>query len=237
MRYRLLIEYDGQNYAGWQVQKGQRTIQGEIERALGILTKVSVRITGAGRTDSGVHARGQVAHFDLSETAECNRLQRSLNGLLDRDIRIIDVTAVSFDFHARYSACEREYRYYITRKPMALQRSYFWYINYPLDVNLMNQAAECIVKMKDFRSFTREGSDINHYLCDIKKAVFNEAGDTLIFTIVANRFLYGMVRSLVGALVDIGRGRLMIENVFPQSDSMLWQSAPARALVLERIGY
>ena len=237
MRYRLLIEYDGQNYAGWQIQKGQRTIQGEIERALYVLVKKAVRVTGAGRTDSGVHARGQGAHFDLSITADCGRLQRSLNGMLERDIRIIDVAAVSSDFHARYSAREREYRYYITRKPIALHRSYFWYITYPLDVNLMNHAADRIVHITDFRPFTKEGSTINHYRCNVKEAKFDETGDTLVFTIIANRFLYGMVRSLVGALVDIGRGRLLIDNVFPQPNGMLWQCAPARALVLERIGY
>jgi len=237
MRYRLLIEYDGHNYAGWQVQNGPRTVQGEIERALNILFNVHIRITGGGRTDSGVHARGQAAHFDLMESFDCRRLQRSLNGLLDDDIRIREVEQVPSDFHARYSAREREYRYYITRKPVALQREYCWYVNYYLDITRMKQAAEILKKIKDFKCFSRTGSEVNHYFCEIKQAVFREENDTLIFTIIADRFLYGMVRSIVGALVDIGRGRLLTENVFPVPNGVAWQSAPARGLVLERIGY
>jgi tRNA pseudouridine38-40 synthase len=237
MRYRLLIEYDGHKYAGWQIQKGQRTVQGEIECVLNTLCKSHVRITGGGRTDSGVHARGQTAHFDLVDLYECKRLQRSLNGLLDADIRIRKVEQVSSDFHARYSAIEREYRYYISRKPVALQREYCWYVKYYLDMTRMKQAAEILKKMKDFKSFSRTGSEVNHYLCEIKQADFREENDMLVFVISADRFLYGMVRSLVGALVDIGRGRLLLENVFPAPNNVVWQSAPARGLVLERIGY
>jgi tRNA pseudouridine38-40 synthase len=237
MRYRLLIEYDGQNYAGWQVQNGQRTIQGEIERALCTILKLPVRITGGGRTDTGVHARGQTAHFDCSESFDCRRLQRSLNGLLDRDIRIKETERVASGFHARYDAKEREYRYYIVRTPVAIKRAYCWYVKYPLDLERMNQAAQRVKEMKDFKAFARTGSEVKHYCCEVREAFFTEKGDTVIFTIVANRFLYGMVRSLVGALVDIGRGRLVPENVLPKSSGITWQSAPAKGLVLERIGY
>lgn len=237
MRYRLLIEYDGHNYAGWQIQKGQRTIQGEIEHALYTIFKSRIRLTGGGRTDSGVHARGQSAHFDFTDSYDCERLQRSLNGILDEDIRIKAIERVSDKFHARYSAREREYRYYICRKPVALQRAYCWYIAYPLNVEQMKKAARMLLDMDDFRAYCKLGSGVKHYRCEIKKVDFLQNDDLLTFIIVANRFLYGMVRSLVGALVDIGRGRLLAGSVFPTTTGITWQLAPAQGLVLERIEY
>jgi len=184
MRYRLLIEYDGYKYAGWQVQKGQRTVQGEIERALHTILKNSVGITGGGRTDTGVHARGQTAHFDFNYSQDCARLRRSLNGILDSDIRIIEVAETAPDFHARYSAKEREYRYYIARKPVAIQRAYCWYCNYRLDVKRMRQAAALVEEVKDFKAFARTGSDVKHTICNVKEASFKEQKDILIFTII-----------------------------------------------------
>ncbi len=170
MRFRLGIEYEGTEYCGWQFQAGQRTIQGEIERALLIALKEKVSVTGAGRTDSGVHARGQIAHFDSLREFECGIMERSLNGILPRDIRITEVTPVDNTFHARYSARQREYCYYITRKPSALLRGFSWFISIPLDVKVMQLAAQEILGIKNFKSFSRTDTEVKNFNCNVSNA-------------------------------------------------------------------
>lgn len=241
MRYSLHIEYDGTSFAGWQVQKGQTTIQGEIEKAIQIILKQKTSITGAGRTDSGVHARGQVAHFDFSNNLDVIQFQRSLNGLLPREIRIQDCERVSEDFHARFSAKDRKYCYYITAKPSALLRHYSWYISYNLNLKNMQKAARLILGRKNFKSFCRSKSDVSHHLCDVKNAEWIENESLIIFEIQADRFLHGMVRALVGTFVDIGCDKLNEDNfkdIMVNGDRRLAsQAAPAKGLVLEKVYY
>jgi len=241
MRFRLIIEYDGSAYKGWQIQTGQITIQGEIEHALKQIFSDHVGIIGAGRTDSGVHARGQVAHFDLEYPLEPNKLMRSLNGILNNDIRIKDVSLVGSNFHARYSAKSREYHYCISPQPTAMLRNYSWHLTYNLDLNQLNRAAKCIKGKNDFTSFCRTKSDVNNHFCHIKKAEWLKKDNFFVFIIQADRFLHGMVRALVGTFVDVGRNKLTVADIKDilrdKNRSSASQSAPARGLILERVLY
>ncbi len=241
MRFRLGIEYEGTEYCGWQFQIGQRTIQGEIERALLIALKEKITVIGAGRTDSGVHARGQVAHFDTVQEFECGIIERSLNGILPRDIRISEVTPADNTFHARYSARQREYCYYITRKPSALLRRFSWFIPFPLEVQQMHAGAHELIGSKNFKSFSRTDTDVKNFNCAVSQADWLEQNDLLLFTIKADRFLYGMVRALVGTLVDIGKGKREYSDLqkilIAENRQMAGQAAPARGLILEKIYY
>jgi len=241
MRFRLLIEYDGSAFNGWQIQNDQITVQGEIEKALKQVYSNHIGIVGAGRTDTGVHARGQVAHIDLDYQTDTGKLRRSLNGILNTDIRIKDISLTDSNFHARYSALLREYHYCIALQPTAILRNYSWYLTYNLDLNRMNEAAKWIAGRNDFTSFCRANSDVNNHYCHIIKAEWLKKDDQINFIIQADRFLHGMVRTLVGTFVDIGRARINVTDIKDilgaKNRSSAGQSAPARGLILEKVFY
>lgn len=241
MRFRLLTEYDGTAYSGWQIQNGQITIQGEIEKALARVFGMPVRIIGAGRTDTGVHAREQVAHFDYASPIDQHKLVFALNGILSRDIRVSAIESVSADFHARYSAKLREYRYYISRVQTVFLRDYTWYLSYNLDLKRMNKAATKIIGHNDFKGFCRSQSEVENHFCTIRKAQWLIDDNLSVFVIQADRFLHGMVRALVGTFVDIGRSKWEIDKIneiFTSRDrSVAGQAAPAKGLILEKVYY
>ncbi len=241
MRFRLLTEYDGTVYSGWQIQNGQITIQGEIEKALARVFGTPVRIIGAGRTDAGVHAREQVAHFDYASPIDVYKLKFALNGILSRDIRVSAIESVSADFHARYSAKLREYCYYISKVQTVFLREYTWYLSYPLDLKRMNKAAHKIIGHHDFTGFCRSQSEVINHCCTIKKARWHIDENLIIFIIQADRFLHGMVRTLVGTFVDIGRSKCEIDKIneilISRDRSFAGQSAPAKGLILEKVYY
>ena len=240
-RLRFLIEYDGSRYSGWQVQVNERTIQGEIQKALQITSREFQQVIGAGRTDAGVHARGQVAHTDLEAVVDVERLKRSLNGLLDNDIRIKDVQITSPEFHARFSAKVRIYKYQIAQCPQALLRNQCWEFYGELDESLMNDAAQSIIGRKDFKGFCRAIAKVNNHFCTVHQAIWQKRGELLEFRIEANRFLHGMVRALVGTMVDIGRGKRPagdINMILAAGDrTIASQAAPAKGLILDQILY
>ena len=241
MRFRLLIEYNGSAYNGWQIQNGQVTVQGEIEQALKQIYSIPIGIVGAGRTDTGVHARGQVAHFDIDRQIDNGKLLRSLNGILNQDIRIKEVSAVDPNFHARFNATSREYHYNIAPLPTALYGAFTWHLTYDLDLKKMKNALDYISGRNDFKSFCRARSDVNHHFCYIHEAKWVKKDQFLVFIIRADRFLHGMVRALVGTLVDIGRGKLdpsdMGKIMIGQNRIMASQAAPAKGLILEKVYY
>lgn len=241
MRFRLLIEYEGTAYFGWQIQNGQRTVQGEIESSLHRILGDKTSIIGAGRTDTGVHASGQTAHFDYSSELNTLRLQRSLNGVLNNDIRIKEIQSVDDSFHARFSAILREYHYNISRQPDAFMRNLAWNLTYPLNIDNMNEAAALLLGRHNFGSFCKIKSAVNHHFCDIHTCEWKNKGDLLVFIIKADRFLHGMVRSIVGTLVDIGRAKLDISAfkiiINARSRPAASQAAPARGLILEKVYY
>ena len=240
-RVKIVVEYDGTAYYGWQLQKGQRTVQGTIEEALKILFKKTIRVTGAGRTDSGVHARGQVAHFDIPDYSPL-KLQRSLNGILPRDIVIKDLNFAAADFHARFDAVERVYRYYLSLSPVALLRRFTWEIRHPLNLTLLQMGAEIIKGTEDFQAFCKVKSEVKHYRCRIFRSFWQMGEDgRLVYEIAANRFLHGMVRAIVGALIALGSGKISLSDfhtIIAERDRRLIPlTAPARGLVLEDVRY
>ncbi len=204
---KLTLEYDGTEFVGWQSQQNGRSVQDVVEAALQTILQTRVRIIGAGRTDAGVHALGQVASFQTETSLHCERLGHSLNGLLPEDVVALSVEDAPPEFHARYDARARRYRYVIKRRPTAVDRKYCWSLGYHLDVGLMRQCAAEIVGPHDFRAFCNSESTTPHHRCDVFDATWTEPDpQTVIFDITADRFLHGMVRALVGTVVEIGRG-------------------------------
>ena len=212
MRYKITVAYDGTNYGGWQVQPNRNSVQAEIERVLEQMTCTKIRIHHSGRTDAGVHAKGQVAHFDLEKKWELWRLQNGLNGLLPHDIRIMKVQRVKDDFHARFSAKGKEYRYFIWNGPAVPPelRLYRLHECRPLDIPAMKKAAEYLVGKHDFASFTanpkREIGGTVKTVTDIT-VVRSREGDVKI-CVKGGGFLYKMVRSIAGFLLRVGTGEL-----------------------------
>ncbi|MFA6456581.1 MAG: tRNA pseudouridine(38-40) synthase TruA [Bacteroidota bacterium] len=239
--FKITIEYDGTDFAGWQRQPNGRTVQEEIEKTLASITQESSPVVGAGRTDSGVHARGQVANFYSNSVFSINDFHRALNGMLPEDIVIHSVEEVNEDFSARYSAKERAYRYYISQRPAAIDRKYCWQLRYQFDIEKMNRAANSILGIHDFCAFCKTDSETEHHLCNVYSSQWRLENGLLIYSVSANRFLHGMVRALVGTMVNIGRGFTPEEDfqsILQSKDrSNAGQAAPAKGLFLERVTY
>lgn len=240
-RYRLDIEYDGTDFSGWQVQPNGRSVQEEIEKVLAILAKEKVRVVGAGRTDAGVHAKAQTAHFETQTDLDAYRIRHSLNAMLPEDMVILGMRQVPPDFHARFSAKHRQYAYRISLKERALQRAYFWHVSYKVDWDKIRPLLLQIEGEHDFKAFCATGSDAETTRCNVHFFSLEQNGDEIVFTIRADRFLYKMVRSLVGTLVDIGRGRLPEQNLaqalLSGERKLAGDTAPAKGLVLVEVGY
>jgi len=243
MRISLLVQYDGSQYYGWQVQPDPKTVQGEIERALFKLFDVKIRLHGSGRTDSGVHALGQVAHFDITETPiPAQNMWKALNRYLPRDIRILSSQQVLDDFHSRFNAIQREYRYEICQNQNILRRNMQWQVSYDLDMGNLDKTTELVRGIHDFSSFCFAGTDTENMICDISDAYWlRESDGSLSFTIRANRFLHHMVRMLVGNMIEVGRGKWdmdhftsLLEHPDPQAVTV---SAPAQGLALIKVSY
>ena len=211
-RYKITIAYDGTDYAGWQIQPSKETVQGEIERVLEIVVGEKIRIHHSGRTDAGVHAKGQVAHFDLEKPIDVRRFQTSLNAILNPDVRIMKLQKVKDDFHARFSAKSKEYRYFIWNGPAVPPelRLYRLHERRPLDIDAMKRAAEALVGEHDFAAFTanpkREIGGTVKTVTDIRITRSRE-GDVKI-CVIGEGFLYKMVRSIAGFLLRVGIGEL-----------------------------
>jgi tRNA pseudouridine38-40 synthase len=243
-RYRATIEYDGTHYYGFQRQRRAPTIQESIERALAVLAGKPVRISGAGRTDTGVHALGQVIAFDLDWPARHGpaALQRALNANLPEDIVVLQLTEAADGFHPRFDADRRTYHYLICNTPVRrpLCRKRCWHISRPLDVDLMNQAAALLVGTHDFATFGRPPKGENT-IRQVYRAFWSNSGDKLRFEITANAFLYRMVRSLVGSLKAVGAGEWTVEqfaNAFQACvRSRSATAAPACGLYLVSVNY
>lgn len=243
MRYFLKLAYNGSKFHGWQIQKNAKTVQGEINKALTHLTGNEVYVVGAGRTDAGVHAKCMYCHFDVPAILENpGELLYKLNRYFDQGIVFYELLKVIQDAHARYSAISREYRYYVhtLKDPFKIYFSYW--VRQDLNIEKMNLAAELIKRQKDFESFCAAHSQNKHYLCDIYESrweVTNDGG--YVFIIRANRFLRSMVRILVGTLIDIGLGKLTIEDleiIFEKKDRKLASAtAPPHALFLTDVQY
>lgn len=253
MRYFITFSYDGGRYHGWQIQPNGVSVQEKLEWALSTLLREQISVTGAGRTDAGVHARMMVAHFDTLNmehgtlniehgTLNCEQLAYKLNRLLPQDIAVQKVEVVSDEMHARFSAKWRTYRYYIHTCKDPFLRGYSCEIHYPLDFAKMNEAGRRLMGYEDFGAFCKSGADVKTTLCTVTKAEWVQTSDTMwYFEITANRFLRNMVRAVVGTLIDVGRGRLSIEDfckvIEGKKRTEAGESMPGNALFLEKIEY
>lgn len=238
--YRLDIEYDGGDFHGWQVQPGRRTVQGEIERSLAILCREPVRVVGAGRTDAGVHALGQVASFEASGQ-DVRRLRRGLNALLPPDVHVHRLSEVAVDFSARASALSRHYRYRMSQRSSPLERRFEYRLRHAVDAARMQAAAACLQGEHDFTAFAARDRDATGRRCRVLEARVDAEGERVRFEIGADRFVYNLVRRLAGALVEVGRGRLSpedFERILVQRDtSRGGPCLPAHGLVLLSVRY
>ena len=212
MRYFLDIAYKGTNYHGWQIQPNAHTIQAEIEAALSKIYREDIRIVGSGRTDTGVHAIQQVAHFDGPTSFITEQLVNRLNSILPADVVVKAAQQVKADAHARFDAIERGYIYKISMKRSPFGENEFLHVPYELNIDLMNEAAQTLLGVHDFQSFSRVKTEVNHFICDIREAKWERNDEELVFHVQADRFLRGMIRALVGTMIDIGRGKLSVAD-------------------------
>lgn len=242
MRYFITFSYDGTAYHGWQIQPHSVTVQEELQKALSTLMRKPMEVVGAGRTDTGVHARKMIAHFDHDEVVDCSQLVYKLNKLLPRDIAVQHVEPVADDMHARFSAKSRTYHYYVHLDKNPFLRSYSWQVYGNPDFELMNRAARVLMEYKDFTSFSKVNTDTKTNDCTITEARWDRVGeDQWRFTVTANRFLRNMVRAIVGTLMEVGRGRMTIEqlrSVIEAKDRCrAGDSVPGNALFLVEVLY
>ena len=245
---KLVLEYDGTNYNGWQIQPNHPTVQGTIEKALTQLTNRKVRIIGAGRTDSGVHAEGQVANFHTDSTLAQAAFQHGLNAILPHDIVVCDATEVMTDFHARFSATSRRYRYTILNRsyPSAILRKTTYHYSSPIDFDLIRSICKSILGENDFTSFQKTGSDRQNPNCTIFDASCKKNGNLIYFEIEADSFLRGMVRAIVGTLLKCTKHKSdsktnackqFLEIMHAKDRALAGTSVPAHGLSLIQVKY
>ena len=243
MHFKLTIEYDGTNYYGWQLQKNVPTVQGALEEALARICGGAVRVRVAGRTDTGVHALGQVACFKTEKSLDTYRVQRALNGLLPSDIVIRQVEEVSDTFNPRFDALSRAYRYQIWNQqwPSALWARYAWHIPFPLNTDAMNQAAAQLIGEHDFSSFQGSDWEAHNPQRSVVRSEVRREREFLIYDVEGRSFLRHMVRNIVGTLVDVGRDAISVEDfaqIFAARDrTRAGVNAPPQGLFLVKVSY
>ena len=243
MRYFITLSYDGTAYHGWQIQPNAPSVQETLQRALAtLLRQDELEVTGAGRTDTGVHARLMVAHFDWGVVLDGPQLTYKLNKILPRDVAVKSIIPVSDDMHARFSAVSRTYHYFLHLYKDPFLQGHSWQMYGPLDFEAMNRAAQVLLNYRDFTSFSKLHTDTKTNDCTVTEAHWDElAPGQWRFTITANRFLRNMVRAIVGTLVEVGRGRLSpadVSRIIELKDRcQAGESVPAHGLYLVDIKY
>ena len=241
-RYFIHLSYKGTNYHGWQIQPNGNSIQQELTKSMETLLQQKTDLTGAGRTDTGVHAKRMTAHFDIQHPiTDAKNFVKRLNSLLPYDIAIHDLEEVAPNAHARFDAKSRTYKYYITTQKNPFSNEFTLLISYPLDFEAMNQAAATLFDYVDFTSFSKLHTDTKTNNCKIKQAYWKKEGDYWIFTIQADRFLRNMVRAIVGTLIEVGRKKISVDDfrlIIEKKDRCAaGTSAPAQGLFLAGIEY
>ena len=257
MRYSITLSYNGSGFCGWQIQPADKSVQESLQNALSLILGETITVTGAGRTDTGVNAVNYVAHFDVPDGSDIEPevLEYKLNAILGRDIAVHAIVLADNDFHARFSAVYREYKYFLHRRKDPFINGYSWFCRYRLDIEAMNEAAEYLIGTHDFRCFEKKGGNNRTSVCTIRRAGWEsytpyhvsglgfpaEEGDYLVFTVGADRFLRNMVRAIVGSLIDVGRGkrdiRWFMELIAGGSRSDAGESVPGHALFLNAVDY
>jgi len=241
MRFLFEISYLGTNYSGWQSQLNATGIQEVVEKCLSTVLRQKLTIVGSGRTDAGVHCAQQFFHVDIEKSFDREKLVVQMNSFLPPDIAIRSISQIKPDVSARYDATERAYEYIITRKkdPLRIDRAFYYFKE--VDMKTMNKAAALLVGAHDFEAFSKVKTDVNHFICTIKEAEWNQKGDLLVFSIAANRFLRGMVRAIVGTLLDTGTGKISLkefQEILKSKDrKKAGMNVPAEGLYLVKVKY
>jgi tRNA pseudouridine38-40 synthase len=237
-RYFLEVAYKGTHYSGFQIQDNASSIQQEVEKALEVFCRQPVALTGSSRTDGGVHALQNFLHFDYQGVIE-DRVLYNINAILPPDIVLKSIRPVAPDAHCRYDALSREYRYYLYRKKDPFLADRAWFYPYSLDLDRLHAAAALLPEFQDFTSFSKRNTQVKTFLCTIYESSWKEEETGLVYQVKANRFLRGMVRGLVGTMLQVGRGKLSVEgfaDVIRQKDNRLADfSAPGHGLFLHQV--
>ena len=241
-RYKLVLEYAGTRYSGWQKQKNARTVQGDLEAAIGeVLQSDAFDCQGSGRTDAGVHALMQVAHLDARVSLPLESFRRRVNDVLPPDINVLAATSAPHRFHARHHAVGRNYLYQVARRRTAFAKPYVWWVKEPLDLAAMGEAAARFAGMHDFRTFSDDDPEEKSTAVLIDEVTVGEDGDLVLIRVAGSHFLWKMVRRMVGVLVEIGRGELPVAQIDrflrAPSDTPARLTAPSSGLFLERVFY
>lgn len=243
MRWKIQLSYRGSAYCGWQRQPNDPSVQQTLEEAFALILRQPVEIVGCGRTDTGVHARSYTAHADVVDITLTDKLIYQLNAVLPVDIALLNVVETTPAFHARFDAIEREYRYYIhfDKNPFLHGLSCYLHQHMPLDHNKMKEAAALLMQYHQFKPFCKTGSDADHFKCTLTESVWTFGQEGAVYSIKANRFLRGMVRLIVGACLNVGLGKITLEELKESLDqqaplTQAW-SVPAEGLYLEDVGY
>jgi tRNA pseudouridine38-40 synthase len=239
----LICEYDGTNFSGWQYQslQGERTVQGEIEKALRQILGEHIRLIGAGRTDTGVHAIEQVSNFRTRSRVALKKIGSGLNGVLPVDIRVKSTFAVDLNFNSRNDAVKRKYQYVISTKPTAIYRNYSWYFPYPFSFPVIQKISKYILGRHDFSAFCKAKSLRENNECRVTASRWKKRSDFIIYEIEADRFLHHMVRSLVGTMLKVSQGKMGPERfrnlLVNKNRNEVGKTAPPQGLFLKKIYY
>ena len=240
MRYFIDISYFGKNYHGWQIQENAITVQEILDKSLSTILKTEIKSLGSGRTDTGVHAMSQVAHFDFNGNIIENFLYR-INSLLPRDISINSINGVKENVSARFDAISREYIYKIHTKKSPFLNDYSYYYKRDIDIELLNKACDIIKKFKDFQTFSKVKTDVNNYNCNVSYAAIEKENNSYFFKVTSNRFLRGMVRAIMGTLFEINENKIELEFlediIIKKERKLAGPSVPAHGLYLNKVLY
>lgn len=241
--YKIKIAYDGTNYSGWQIQQNSISVQEKIKTGIEQITGEEVNLLGSGRTDSGVHAIGQTANFHLSKVIDKGKFLHSLNSVIPHDISILDIDEVHKNFNSRFDAVSRSYIYIITTSKNPFYYKYSWEINWfkNYDLSKINILSKIFIGKKDFTSFCRKNSDVENKICDLKEFRWKKFGDKIFIYVEANRFLHGMVRTLIGTVLLAAKNNYneeLIKNIIENKDrETAGEAVPARGLFLYKVRY
>jgi|TARA_B100001094_G_scaffold63476_1_gene59430 tRNA pseudouridine38-40 synthase len=240
VRYFIDISYFGKNYHGWQTQENAITIQQIVDKSLSTILKKEIKSLGSGRTDAGVHAISQIAHFDFNGKIIDNFLYR-INSLLPKDISINSINIVKENVSARFDAISREYIYKIHTKKSPFLNDYSYYYSKDIDIELLNKACDIIKNHKDFQTFSKVKTDVNNYNCNISFAAIEKENNSYFFKVTSNRFLRGMVRAIMGTLFEVNENKIeleLLDNIIIKKERKLaGPSVPARGLYLNKVLY
>lgn len=239
--YKLLIQYDGTNYAGWQIQENAVTVQQKIVEAIKTLIDEDVNLIGSGRTDAGVHALGQVANFITSEELDLYKFKYSLNSMLPKDISVIDIQKVHQEFHSRYDAKKRSYLYIISKNKSPFYDRYSYFYHGPLDCRKLNSISGRLIGEHDFTSFCKQNTETENKVCNIYNIHWKETRGLIFFIIEADRFLHGMVRTIIGTVLNSFKNNFddsYIEVILKSRNrGTAGESVPAKGLFLYKVKY